>query len=905
MISQTQAIAAFLNQKTHTDLAALYSENMEVQVNVAQDGGERYEGEYKGRAWAGWTDGRTIWKPIRIPRHANTKPEYEPTEMKFDLLAHADGIGMTGWDWKNKVSKWVAFDFDSITNHAKGLTLVELQEIENAVREFPWITIRKSTSGRGIHLYIFLDDYPTENHTEHASLARAILGRMSALTRFDFQSKVDTCGGNMWVWARKMIGTDGLSLIKQGTKLPENEIPANWRDHIKVITGSRRKILPQEIIDVDRADLFEELSGQRPRIPLDEDHKRLIDYLREKNTSWWWDADHHMLVSHTADLKDAHDDLNMRGFYDTASKGGDRNTQNCYLFPQRKGAWMVRRYTPGVQEHESWDQDNQGWTRCYLNRDPDLNIAARAMGGTEDPSGGFVFREAEVASKAAALLGATIDVPPRYSARETTLKHHKDGRLIVEIKLEGSDNASDLKGWLNKKTKWVRVLNCRMSSNTEPEIGNYDDMVRHLVTPQGEDYGWVMKIDGSWCVEPLSHIKIALGSAGLSPKESTNVLGTSIFAPWTLVNIPFQDEYLGDRKWNRNAAQFKYQPSSDRTNLYYPTWLKIFKHLGKHLNSAVKDDPWCRANAITTGADYLMCWIASLFQAPTEPLPYLFFHGPEDCGKSIIHEAVGMLMTRGYKRADTALTSASAFNAELEGMLLCVVEEVNLSQSPLALNRIKDWVTGREILIHAKNETPYHAINTTHWIQCANHSNYCPTFPGDTRITVIYVEALDPLEMIPKREIIKLLEKEASDFLAAILAIEIPETNSRLNIPIVTTESKRTIQQSNMLQVDLFFQEKCSYAPGEIINYRELYEIFLKTYCDAREVGMWTLNKFGKHLPQEYTKGKSQATAQWCIGNIHVEGKPREAPSKMKYVLSPSDILRLLPDEDHVETTTQ
>ena len=59
--------------------------------------------------------------------------------------------------------------------------------------EIPWVTVRKSTGGNGIHLYVFLPDVPTANHTEHAALARAVLGQMSALVGFDFKAKVDAC----------------------------------------------------------------------------------------------------------------------------------------------------------------------------------------------------------------------------------------------------------------------------------------------------------------------------------------------------------------------------------------------------------------------------------------------------------------------------------------------------------------------------------------------------------------------------------------------------------------------------------------------------------------------------------------------------------------------------------------
>ena len=54
MPSRAEAVKAFLCFKTHFDLASLYNQNMECQVNVAQDNGERIEGEFKGKQWHGW-----------------------------------------------------------------------------------------------------------------------------------------------------------------------------------------------------------------------------------------------------------------------------------------------------------------------------------------------------------------------------------------------------------------------------------------------------------------------------------------------------------------------------------------------------------------------------------------------------------------------------------------------------------------------------------------------------------------------------------------------------------------------------------------------------------------------------------------------------------------------------------
>ncbi len=1247
MPNRTEAIQRFLMASTKPDLAVLYNPNMECQVNVAQDGGERIESEFQGKRWQGWTDGFSTWKPFRIPYNAGSEPTYEDKEIKYDLAEHVEAIGMTGWDWKNRCSRWVAFDFDGIVGHSdkhsRKLDNEQLEAIKKALNNIDWVTIRKSTSGTGLHIYVFLDNVPTANHHEHAALARAILGMLSAISGFDFHSKVDicvpsdtwvqtkygprrvkdlmnqpldivlngniqhsetgffhtgyktvyeiktkkgykvrataehpflcgcssfkssksyptllgfhdlqtwkqlkdiksgdkiylnkhvnltwngegswndgyllgwligdgrfssrekynnyqnsidfwptdyhlipfvtrilpncrvykmgdvvslrspyleelrlkyvgeltkkipaeieeassdfycgfisalfdtdgdvsnnrtlhfsqsnlqiveavqrmllrlgivssinksrdagemvilgrrvqcktkyllsigreniiifnrrvgfqhnekkskiyaqlhklfnnkrnkthlatehftdevisisevertnvfdiqvmgehafdangfvahNCGGNMWVWHRKMRGTEGLTLIKKGGIL--QEVPPNWKDHVKVVSGSRRKNLPQDILGTSKEDSFEELFGQRQRVPLDDEHKKLIEYLRTENAFWWWDQDHHMLVTHTWYIQKAHNELGLRGFFATNSPGTNLNEQNCFMYPLRRGAWTVRRFSLGVQEHPSWDQDGAGWTRTYLNREPDLATAAKAYGGIEDRHGNFVFQETEVAAKAAQLLGVNINPSLGMAGRETKLSQHKDGRLIVSVERKEMDVADKMPGYLANKKEWTRIYNTQVGAPTEPEAGNYDDLVRHLVTETQEDYGWMIKSEGEWRYEPLAHVRIALGSMGLNQKDITSILGSSVFRCWKVVNKPFQPEYPGDREWNRNAAQFKFAPSNSTENLSYPTWHKILEHCGGGLNEAIKQNGWCRANGIKSGGDYLKCWVASLFQEPLEPLPYLFFYGPQNSGKSIFHEALSLLVTKGYVRADAALVSQSMFNGELEGAIICVVEETDLRKDRIAYNRIKDWVTSKHLLIHHKGRTPFHIPNSAHFIHTANDYQACPIFTGDTRITMSYVGPIEPLDMIPKKQLLPLLEKEAADFLAEIMNLEIPPSNDRLNVPVIATEDKNLAQELNQTEFERFLAEKCSYASGSWIKFSELFDKFIEA-VDPNEMHKWSKIRVGRSLPPNYPKGRSRKDGQWYVGNVCWAGvaQPETPPARL------------------------
>jgi hypothetical protein len=897
--TRTEAIKKFLTANTHEDLAGMYHHDMEVQVNVAQDGGERVTKDFKGRQYQAYTDHVQTWKAMRIPYKDNSDPEYTDVPMSFDLSAHVEGIGMTGWDWVKRVSRWVAYDFDAIIGHSDKhlakLTPAELEAVRAAAFKIPWVSVRRSTSGSGLHLYVMLKAFPTQNHNEHAALARAILGKMAALTGFDFQSAVDICGGNMWVWHRKMRGTDGLELLKEGS--PLDDIPPNWQDHVKVVSGSRRKALPKDIESSGKGDLFEELTGQRPKIKFDADHQRLIDWLENSDALWWWDKDHYMLVTHTFHLQEAHEELSFKGFYKTDSKGNNTNEQNCFAFPISRGAWAIRRYTPGVQEHSSWSQDGAGWTRCYLNREPDLATVCRAFGGIEDLDGSFEFLDAESAIRAAKYLGVHIDVDIRMMNRKCVLKAHKDGRLVVRVKHEKEDDGGKMVGWSVKKTDWQRIFSTRLVSAEAPDIANHDDIIRKLVVKADasrEDAGWMIKTEDVWSREPKEHIKLALGSKGCNGKEITGIMGSAILRPWKIVNKPFQPQYPGDREWNRNAAQLRYPPTQDTDELHYPTWTKILEHCGSGLDDAIKIHPWCKTNGILNGADYLKIWVASVFQDPYLPLPYLFFYGPEDSGKSSFHRALKRLLTRGYVRGDQALTNQQNFNGELDGAIICVVEETDLRKNKVANRRMKDWVEADDFNCTYKGKTAFLAVNTMHWIQCDNDFQACAVFSGDTRVTMCYVKAIDPLAMIPKKKLFPLLEKEAPDFLAEILSLEIPESNSRLNVPIVGTDAKSAVQKLNQSSLEIFIDEMCASAPGQMIKVSDFYNKFFN-WLEPGEQDKWTKIKMNRSLPPEYPKGRRRKDGQHYIGNLWWRGQTMDTEDTKRLI---SDGKYLTPTND-------
>ena len=862
MGTKTEEILRFLRASGNKHLTSLYTPEMEVQVNVARGEGKPVSGIFKGKQWRAWTDGTTNWKSFRIPWNAKIDPEYTDSELNFSLASHAEAVGMTGWNWAQRQSLWVGFDFDSIIGHKQGLTDEELDELQDKIMQYPYATLVRSTGGRGLHLYIhFASPVDTGNHVEHAALARAILTRLSSDIGYNFMASVDCCGGILWVYHRKQEGTNGLSLLKQGQKFPVANIPTNWKSHVEVTSKKRRKI---KTIASDGS-AFSELISSVKTATLDDEHLKILKWISENGKyDNWWDSDHNMLVCHTKDLESCHKELSLKGIFYTNSTAS--TPQNCFVFPTNtsSGAWIVRRHSLRVQEHPSWVVDPSGWTRCVFNDIAEFESCCKANNGIENVRGEYVFQQAKDGLQAIKDLDIlNVFIPPELQFRQFTLKEKSDGKVILSVRREAND--PPIEHFLpNKKGDlWERVIH---RAKKKKEVNAPDFLIRHVIS-QDTEAGWWIYARDKWVQQNKSNVNTVL----LSQQEAQNkldvelLMAKAILNPWELINEPFQEVYPGNRQWNKAAASLSCEPIEGE----HPTWDSILSHCGSCLDEVVSADPWCADNGLSTGADYLIHWIASMFQFPREPLPYLFLYGEQNTGKSTLHEALNLLFrqNRGYVRADNALINQQGFNSEIANAVLCVVEETNVSKHKDAANRIKDWVTGKTISINTKYKVVYDIGNSTHWIQCANDPGYCPVFPGDTRITVIRVPGLK--NEIGKIKLFEMLEQEKAAFLFTVMNIDIPDVSGRLRIPCLSSIEKQNLEQSNMSELEMFFSECVVEAHGYCISFDELFNAFVE-WLPADRRGSWGKIKFSREIPRSGAICKAPYGAKniMTVGNI-------------------------------------
>lgn len=878
------AITGFLRQqydahngKDLLDFYLQYEGALETQVNVAAGEGRPVPGRTSTYA----DENGNEWWSIRIPKKADSEPEWVDYHLKWPLELHAEAIGSTGWDWRAKVSRYVGFDFDAIAGHAQGVGVTDetLEKVRQAAQELPYVTTRRSTGGAGIHLYVFFGDgIPTENHTEHAALARCVLGMMSAEAGFNFAAQIDACGGNMWLWHKKSNKENrGLELIKAGE--PLNRVPENWRDHLEVVSRKRGKVRLAGIHDQD-TDNFDRLTSSHRSVPLDEQHHAHIAFLERAGFCCVWVQDHHLLQTHTVGFQQIADDaqFGIKGIYKTNSNGNDPATPNCFAFPGENGSWKIFRFSPGIAEAETWEQDGQGWTTCVFNRPAKLKTAAKALKAKELKRG-YEFETLADAAKALEAVGINLDVPDTIKDRKTTVRTDKENRLHVGT-LRSNVDPDPGGQWSNADNKavWSQIIDGPPVDDTSSNAASVNtsqlDRVRALKTTGNQSAGWAIQEDNSiWTETNLTHAKSVLASLGFTKSDIEIAVGLAVRNAWSLVKLPFQPEYPGGRQWNLRAPQFRFPPAPrpDSGESEHPTWDLILSHLGHDLDEAINTMPWAQQANVRSGGDYLRMWLACTIREPFEPLPYLFFFGPEESGKSILWEAFDRIVVNAVVRADLALINSAGFNGEIDGAIVCVIDERDLSKHRDARERLRDAVTSRKLAIRKMRTDIYQSPNTTHWIHTANKIQYCPVFSGDTRITMI--GCIRPETDIPKSILLDRIAAEGPAFLRTLLDLPLPGPTGRLRIPIISTEFKKHAEAIGQSPIDEFLSDNVHFVPGEKIKLSDLHKKY-EEWAGGDANAWLTARAFAKKLPVKFPVGVSTGNVAW-VGNASLV--PREA----------------------------
>ena len=888
--------------------------DLETQLLCDQDG-EKVEGKNKWIDDAGQEFG-----PIRWPYKAKTpNPEFRDYPRKFLFDDHLLAIGSTGWNWTQKESRWLGFDFDALVGHAAGVGVddAELARVAKAAPDF--VDVIQSTRGAGKHLYVFFDaPYPkTATHTEHAAIARAFLPVMSAAAGFDFSTKMDVCGSILWLWHRDATTDNrGFTCIKNSTRhVTAQDVPPNWRDHLDVVSGKRGRVRvrgwsPEGEVTDKRAD---EDTEAYPVIQLDECHKRFLTDLEDTGYTYYWVHDHHLAQTHTCAIKQVHDAWAkaghpMKGPYDTTAPGTDKGKPNTYLRPRLGGGWDCFRFGEGiVAEHPLWDDFNNK-THITLNIGPSLRQGALAAGGVEcaDLKHGFQLPDVESLYIALDYLGSDFRLSDHIRATDRSyhLKTRQgDDRIIVQVERKREDLDIDFLGWEKKNaTTWQKLLSDHTNTKQdEDQTAAYWDNKIRLVkvvsmaetgSVAGEADTWLIKdSSGKWVRHPKDNVILVVNKkAGTA---AIDVLASAIDNAWTKVNKPFEPEYTGGREWNYAAPQYVYQPRLLKNGEvpHHPHWDLVFNHCGAGLDKYILDLPWCKEWGIKTGGDYLRRWLAAMLRFPYCRLPYLFMYSEaQNTGKTTWHEMIRLLVTHGVEAADKALTSAGDFNGELTNVLLGTIDETDIAKAGKSVyNKVKDWTTANRYSIHGKYKEVYVQPNILHLIQTANHRQACPVYGGDTRITSIEVSVIK--ERVAEETLKEGCRSEGGDFMATLMSLPLPKHSDRMRVPVIDTDSKAAAISDHRDELEAFIEDNCTYVPGNAVKFEEFFTAFL-TSLEKFERKEWPRGIVKATLPDHFPYGRYSRNVNY-IGNMAIgtDLEPTEV-GKARFVLSVGKLVK-------------
>ncbi len=783
-----------------------------------------------------WTDGSETWAPHRWPYNASSDPNYSDRPLKFSPGAHLSRIGSTWWDWKAKESAAVVFDIDmSDDGHASTTNTVSEKELEKIVaklKALPYVTLVRSTGGKGIHVYVFFDpdDRPkANNHNEHTQVSFATLAKMTRDAGYDFSQHMDVKGVVFWFWADTSDDTHpGFKLVQKASSMLKAEEIKEYQSN--ALAGPNRKVSIGGFDDDGQPVESTGSTDGYKAFPLEEEHKRILKDLEKLDYDYIWKADFNMVHTNTRALRELFQKYEkeghpLRGIFETTSIG-HVSKPNCFMTPRSDGSFQVKRFGNGIAEHASWNiKDQDTW--CYYNQAPPVSNVLKKFSATTGTSK-YIFEAAELEAAMGALghsLGESI------SAINTPVTVHrkKDGTFYATCTDTGA-----YPGWTSTADGQKRTLPIveQQTTRNNTLLEDIDDVARFLLTPQKEKYGWALKTNVGWIMHP-SYELLQPKISTMFGKEATYIKALMAENPWILDNTPFGQEYPDseERTWNYNSAQLSVSPSDEPGP--HPYWDRVYGHLGKSLDEVAQSTEWCQRWGIVTGADYLRFWMASLIQFPFEPLPYLFFYGPQNGGKSAFHESACLIFSGvSVKDAKGALTNDQGFNYEISKTVIGYIEEQDLSlSSNNVYSRLKDWITAKTLTIIKKGETPYSQPNILKLVHSSNSPTAVSVEGGDTRITAIAVALLG--EIIPRSLLESKMLVEAPYFVRTLLTTHLPDTHDRLRVPMLASEDKEDLESMNLKPWEAFAANALTECVGHQVKFSEFYEEY-KTYCTKR-----------------------------------------------------------------------
>ncbi len=669
--------------------------------------------------------------------------------------------GTAFWKWSARKQHSVGIDIDADDNHAAGLESAKLEEALDAAQRVPWWEVRRSSGGKGLHVFPqFSQPVDVATRAEASALAHAVLTLASREAAFDFKAAKDCAGGNMWIFKADAPPT-AYEVIKPATQsLDPDALPPGWR----LVPQARKQ----------------KIDFAPSTVPLCPEHLKVEGHIKDIGTTIWV-PDVGCYHVHTYALQQASREHEYRGFFATESAGTELSKPNAYMFPLPGGGFLVKRFGD-AREHSSWFDGPNGQ---YALLDVEASFdKAVAQFSTNKTTKGHAFTRDNLLAMLRAT-GVDMPIPESFSERTFFVKAAKDE---VQIAVERLDSDAAVEDWTSTGGQWQRSYRMPL---TPPAFGEAavirGSAIVRAVSTDTESSKWCINTDGVWVGTTAGEVGNVLDSINAWP---TKTMGRMRQKPYWLVFEPFQPEYLSRRRWNHEAPQLACQPADVADDT--PTWDAVFDHLGGGLDDDVAADEVCQSRGIASGAHYLKLWTKLLIEKPQQRTPYLFLTSRQNnTGKTSLGASICHLINPGVAEINEEAL-VDKFTGELEGKVLCLIEELDLrDKRNKAYSTLKRVLTSKTLTIRRMRTDAYNVPNFTHFIHTANDANFVPCETEDMRIIMINVPPITTLiESLKFEEGIK---REAPSMLRKLLDIPLVEPCGRFWLPVVQTSLKESV----------------------------------------------------------------------------------------------------------------
>lgn len=114
-------------------------------------------------------------------------------------------IGQSGWDYVNKLTRYICLEFDVDIEHVTtGITHMQLAEIGAELSNLPYVEVRRSTGGNGLHIRVpLVQPVPAPTRGEYQATIKKIYSYLCSQVPM-IRDKVDRSAlgrGVLWLWA--------------------------------------------------------------------------------------------------------------------------------------------------------------------------------------------------------------------------------------------------------------------------------------------------------------------------------------------------------------------------------------------------------------------------------------------------------------------------------------------------------------------------------------------------------------------------------------------------------------------------------------------------------------------------------------------------------------------------------